>query len=215
MSNDYETGVGQRLFENRIVYLSGDVTTALADFVVSRILTLDSIDHHAEIKLYISSFGGGVYPGLAIYDAIQMVEAPVATFCIGPAFSMAAWLLAAGEPGRRFATPNSRIMLHQTSGGMMGTSSDVRVAAENMLKNERLMTEMLAHHCKRSVEEVARAIERDLWMTPDEAKAFGVIDTIAEFCPRKRIPMPMLCGETVLTNVGKECLAASHPSNES
>ena len=192
MSNDYEIGVGQRLFENRIVYLSGDVTTASADDVVSRILTLDSIDHHAEIKLYLSSYGGGVYPGLAIYDAMQMVEAPVATFCIGPAFSMAAWLLAAGETGRRFASPNSRIMLHQTSGGMMGTSADVRVAAENMLKNERLMTEILARHCKRSSEEVMRAIERDLWMTPEEALDFGVIDAIAEFCSRKK-PEPTQC----------------------
>ena len=190
MSNDYETTVGQRLFENRIIYLSGDVTTVSADYVISRLLTLDSIDHHAEIKLYVSSYGGGVYPGLAIYDAMQMVEAPVATFCIGPAFSMAAWLLAAGEPGRRFATPNSRIMLHQTSGSMGGTSTDVRVAAQNMLQNEGLMNGLLAHHCRRSVAEVTRAIERDLWMTPEEARDFGVIDAVAEFCSRKRIQAP-------------------------
>lgn len=192
MSNEYETSVQQRLFENRIIYLSGEVKNEYADYVVSRLLTLDSIDHQAEIKLYLSSYGGGVYPGLAIYDAMQMVEAPVATFCIGPAFSMAAWLLAAGETGLRFASPNSRIMLHQTSGGMMGTSADVRVAAENMLKNERLMTEILARHCKRSSAEVMRAIERDLWMTPEEALDFGVIDAIAEFCSRKK-PEPTQC----------------------
>jgi ATP-dependent Clp protease protease subunit len=186
MSNEYETSVQQRLFENRIIYLSGEVKNEYADYVVSRLLTLDSIDHQAEIKLYLSSYGGGVYPGLAIYDAMQIVEAPVATFCLGPAFSMAAWLLAAGEPGRRCATPNSRIMLHQVSGGMMGTSADVRVAAQNMLNNDRLMTELLARHCHRTVEEVTQVIQRDLWMTPEEARDFGVIDSIAEFSPRKR-----------------------------
>lgn len=187
MSNDYETNVPQRLFENRIIYLSGDVTTVSADYVISRLLTLDSIDHHAEIKLYLSSYGGAVYAGLGIYDAMQMVEAPVATFCIGPAFSMAAWLLAAGEPGRRFATPNSRIMVHQTSGRMEGTSTDVRVAAQNMLQTDSLMNGLLARHCKRTLPEVERAIERDRWMTPEEAMAFGIIDAIAEFCPRKLI----------------------------
>lgn len=187
MSNDYEITVPQRLFENRIIYMSGDVTTVSADYVISRLLTLDSIDHHAEIKLYLSSYGGAVYAGLGIYDAMQMVEAPVATFCIGPAFSMAAWLLAAGEPGRRFATPNSRIMMHQTSGRMEGTSTDVRVAAQNMLQTESLMNALLARHCKRSIEEVERTIERDRWMTPEEAMAFGVVDAIAEFSPRKRV----------------------------
>jgi ATP-dependent Clp protease protease subunit len=186
VSADYEKSAQEHLYENRIIYLSGDIATTTAEHVVSRLLVLDSLDHGAEIKLYISSFGGSVYAGLAIYDAMQLVEAPVSTFCIGPAFSMAAWLLAAGEPGRRCATPNSRIMLHQASAGFVGSTTDIKIAAENVLKNQTLMVELLARHARRPADEVTRMIERDLWMTPEEALDFGLIDAVTPPCERKR-----------------------------
>jgi ATP-dependent Clp protease protease subunit len=118
---------------------------------------------------------------------MQMIGAPVSTFCIGPAFSMASWLLAAGEPGRRFATPNSRIMIHQTSAGFLGTSADIKVAAENIIKSERLMNELLSRHTRRSVAEITAAVERDLWMTPEEAQHFGMIDGISPVAARKSV----------------------------
>jgi ATP-dependent Clp protease protease subunit len=185
MSADYDKSAQEHLYENRIIYLSGDIATTSAEHVVSRLLVLDSLDHRAEIKLYISSFGGSVYAGLAIYDAMQLVEAPVSTFCIGPAFSMAAWLLAAGEPGRRCATPNSRIMLHQASAGFVGSTTDIKIAAENVLKNQSLMVEILARHTGRPGEELTRMIERDVWMTPEEALQFGLIDAMSSPCERK------------------------------
>lgn len=186
MSEDYDKSIDNHLFRNRIVYLSGEITVGLADYVVGRLLVLDSIDPRAEIKLYITSHGGSCYAGLAMYDAIQLVEAPVSTFCIGPAFSMAAWILAAGEPGRRFAAPNSRIMIHQGSAGIGGTPSDIRIAAENLARNEAVMNEILARHTGRSVDEILRATERDKWMTPEEAREFGLIDEVSTFCERKR-----------------------------
>lgn len=189
MSNDaYDKSVTEHLYENRIIYLSGDITTQTADYVVSRLLVLDTLDPESEIRLYLSSYGGSVYAGLAIYDAMQLVSAPISTFCIGPAFSMAAWLLAAGEPGRRFATPNSRIMIHQTSAGFLGTSADIKVAAENVIKSERLMNELLARHTKRGLAEIESAVQRDLWMTPQEAMRFGMIDAIAPVATRKSAP---------------------------
>jgi ATP-dependent Clp protease protease subunit len=173
------------LYENRILYLSGDIATTTADGIVAGVIALDAIDPHSEIKLYISSFGGSVYAGLAIYDAMMLVRAPISTLCIGPAFSMAAWLLAAGDKGRRFATTNARIMLHQASAGFAGTAGDIKVAAENMLQNQNLMTDILAQHTGRDREKVAHAIERDLWMTPEQALEFGIIDAILPPCGRK------------------------------
>lgn len=183
--SDYDKSVSEHLYENRIIYLSGDITTQTADYVVSRLLVLDSLDPESEIRIYISSYGGSVYSGLAVYDAMQMVNAPISTFCIGPAFSMAAWLLAAGEPGRRFATPNSRIMIHQTSAGFLGTSADIKVAAENIIKSERLMNELLARHTRQTLAEISGAVQRDLWMTPEEALRFGMIDGVAPVAARK------------------------------
>ena len=181
----YERSPGQILHESRIVYLSGDIATPSAELVVQRILALDAIDHQAEIKLYLTSFGGSVHAGLAIYDAMQLVEAPVSTFCLGAAFSMAAWLLAAGEPGRRFAAPNARIMLHQASGGLMGTTADIQVAAENMLQTERTMNDLLARHTGRTSDAIRAAIQRDLWLTPTQAMEFGLIDGVTQPAERK------------------------------
>lgn len=186
MSVEYARPVSEHLMHSRIVYLSGDITTASADYVVSRLLVLDSIDSTEEIKLYISSFGGSVYAGLAIYDAMQLVDAPVSTLCIGPAFSMAAWLLAAGEPGRRFATPSSRIMIHAPSAGLVGTTSDLRIAAQNLLENERTMIDILARHTGRDAESIARSIERDVWMSPERAVELGILDGVTAPARRKQ-----------------------------
>lgn len=186
MSHDYDRSVNEHLYRNRIIYMSGDIATGTADYVVSRLLVLDSLDPTAEIKLYISSFGGSVHAGLAIYDAIQLVDAPVATFCIGPAFSMAAWILAAGEPGRRLATPNSRIMIHQSTAGLMGTSADIKIAAENILSTQALALDLLGRHTGHPASELAALIDRDLWMTPAHARELGLIDAIAEPSERKR-----------------------------
>jgi ATP-dependent Clp protease protease subunit len=185
MTSSHDNPFDVSLYESRIIYLSGDITTATARWVVAHLLVLDAIDHEAEIKLYISSYGGSVYAGLAIYDAMQLIEAPVATFGIGPAFSMAAWLLAAGEPGRRVAMPTARVMLHQASADIQGKSDEIRIAAANILQSERQFSEILARHSGRSAEEIATAIRRDLWMTPEEAQAFGLIDAIVAPRPEK------------------------------
>lgn len=188
MSDAYGKPVEQLFYENRIVYLSGDITEGEAKAVASQILVLDSVDHEAEIKLYMSSYGGSVFAGLAVYDAMQLVEAPVATFCVGAAFSMAAVLLAAGERGRRVTMPNARIMLHRPSAGIQGSSADIRIAAENILQSERLLTEILRLHTGRPAEEIARALDRDCWMTAEEARAFGLIDAVVPPSKAKMFP---------------------------
>lgn len=168
----------QYLLENRIVYLAGDINTSCSDHVISDLLVLNSLDKESDIRLYISSYGGSVYAGLAIYDCIQMIEAPVATFCIGPAFSMAAWILAAGDRGKRYATPNSRILLHQAWLQTSGTTSDIRIAAENIMDLEKKMIDILAYHTKKSSKAVEQSIQRDLWLNVEGAKEFGIIDHI-------------------------------------
>jgi len=168
----------QHLLENRIIFLSGEINTSSADYVISNLLVLNSIDKETDIRLYITSYGGSIYAGLAIYDCIQMIEAPVATFCLGPAFSMAAWILASGDWGKRSATPNSRILLHQAWTQTSGTTSDIRVAAENIIELEKKMIDILAYHTKKSSEIVEKSIQRDLWLNAEEAKEFGIIDHI-------------------------------------
>ncbi len=185
MSNPYEKSTAEHLYENRIVYLSGDINTPAAEPVIQRLLILDCLDHEAEIKLYISSFGGSVFAGLGIYDAMQTIEAPVSTVCLGIAASMAAWLLAAGEPGRRFATPNARIMIHQGSMQAAGSTSDMKIAVQQLIENERLMNEILARHCGRPAEEMAELVARDLWLTPQGAIDLGLIDGVAPHHARK------------------------------
>jgi ATP-dependent Clp protease protease subunit len=199
MTQHYDKSPHRHLYENRILYLSGDITTTSADQVVAGLVALDAIDHEAEIKLYLSSFGGSVYAGLAVYDAMMLVRAPVSTLCIGPAFSMAAWLLAAGAPGRRYASRNARIMLHQASAGFSGTTGDIKVAAENILQNQDLLTEILALHTGRDVVDVARMIDRDLWLTPEQALEVGIVDGIIPACGHKMEELALLRRKGVFT----------------
>jgi ATP-dependent Clp protease protease subunit len=200
MKNAYDKNTAQYLRESRVVYLCGNVTTASADEIVSRLFVLDALDHQAEIKLYITSHGGSVYAGLAIYDAMQTIEAPVSTLCVGATLSIAACLLAAGARGRRFATANSRIMMHQASVGVLGTSDDIRVAAAHVVQTDTLLVELIARHTRQPEEDVRQAIERDLWMTPEEAHAFGIIDGVLAPSARKAsrvaaraVPAPYPC----------------------
>lgn len=177
----------QHLLENRIIYLAGEINTSCADYVISNLLVLNSIDKELDIHLYITSYGGSAYAGLAIYDCIQMIEASVSTFCLGPAFSMAAWILASGDRGKRYATPNSRILLHQAWLQTSGTTSDIRVAADNIMELEKKMIDILAYHTKKSYKIVERSIQRDLWLNAEKAEEFGIIDHIIPFSKTKSL----------------------------
>lgn len=174
----------QHLLENRIIYLAGEINTTCADYVISNLLVLNSIDKESDIRLYITSYGGSAYAGLAIYDCIQMIESPVATFCLGPAFSMAAWILASGDLGKRYATPNSRILLHQAWLQTSGTVSDIRIAAENIMELEKKMIDILAYHTKKASKIIEKSIQRDLWLNAEAAKKFGIVDHI--------VPLPKI-----------------------
>ena len=182
---DQPIHIGQQLLKNRVIYLAGEVDTKQADFVVSSLLVLNALDKDKRINLYISSHGGGVDAGIAIYDCMQIIEAPVATYCLGLAYSMAAWLLAAGEKGSRYATLNSRIMIHQIRTGTSGTTTDIQIDAQMMLEQQDLMTTILSHHTGRPFDEIKRRVQHDVWFRPVEAIEFGIIDKILE--PKKPV----------------------------
>ncbi|HSK68009.1 MAG TPA: ATP-dependent Clp protease proteolytic subunit [Candidatus Limnocylindria bacterium] len=171
-----------RLLKDRIVFLSGPVSDAMANTVVAQLLFLEMDNPSADISLYINSPGGSVTAGMAIYDTMQYIKAPVRTVCIGLAASMGAFLLMAGTKGKRMALPNAEVMIHQPSGGAEGTASDVTIRAEWLLKTKRKMTRMMAEMTGQPEEKIATDIERDRFMSADEAKAYGIIDEI--YMPR-------------------------------
>ena len=166
------------LFRNRYVSLMGDIDSQLAEIVITQLLALDSENPELEIKLLICSSGGDVYAGLAIYDCMQIIKSPVSTICIGKALSMAAWLLAAGNKGRRFATENSRILLHSAFIQTAGRSEDIRITAENIIQTEEIMVQILAKHTERKEEKIREIIQHDFWLDPQKAQKFGIIDEI-------------------------------------
>jgi len=172
-----------RLLKDRIVFLSGPVTDGLANTVVAQLLFLDMDNPNADINLYINSPGGSVTAGMAIYDTMQYVKAPVRTVCIGMAASMGAFLLMAGEKGKRMALPNSEVMIHQPSGGAEGPATDVTIRAEGLLKTKKKMTRMMAEMTGQPEDKIAADVERDYFMSAGEAKKYGIIDEIYE--PRK------------------------------
>ncbi|NLE20440.1 MAG: ATP-dependent Clp protease proteolytic subunit [Clostridiales bacterium] len=172
-----------RLLKDRIVFLSGPVTDGLANTVVAQLLFLDMDNPNADINLYINSPGGSVTAGMAIYDTMQYVKAPVRTVCIGMAASMGAFLLMAGEKGKRMALPNSEVMIHQPSGGAEGPATDVTIRAEWLLKTKKKMTRMMAEMTGQPEDKIAADVERDYFMSAGEAKKYGIIDEIYE--PRK------------------------------
>jgi ATP-dependent Clp protease, protease subunit len=168
-----------RLLKDRIIILGTDVNDDIANIVCAQMLFLEGEDDK-DIWLYINSPGGSVTAGMAIYDTMQFVQPDVATICMGLAASMGQFLLAAGAPGKRFALPHARIMMHQPSGGVRGQASDIAIQAEQLIYIKRLMAERIAHHTGQTVEQVQEDSERDRWFTAEQAKAYGIIDHVRE-----------------------------------
>jgi len=175
-----EMTLEERLAEERIVFLWGQIGPANAGGLIMRLLELMAKAPDREVSLYINSPGGGVDDTLAIYDTLQFLSCNVATYCIGQAASGAAMILAAGTPGKRFALPHSKIMIHQPWGGVTGQAADIQIQAEEILRAKRLLNELLAKHTGRSVELIEQETERDRYLTPTEAKEYGIVDEIVE-----------------------------------
>jgi ATP-dependent Clp protease protease subunit len=167
-----------RLLRERIVFLGTEVEEQSANLIVAQLVFLESEDPDKPIRMYINSPGGSSYAGMAIYDAMQYVKPDVETYCIGMAMSMGALLLAAGAAGKRFVLPNSKVMIHQGSGGFRGTPADIQIAAKEILTMTRRYAEVIAKHANRDVEEVMRDIDRDRFLEPDEAVAYGLADHV-------------------------------------
>lgn len=169
-----------RMLRERIIFVNGPVDDAMAALVCAQLLFLEAENPDKEISLYINSPGGVVSSGLAIYDTMQFVRSPISTLCMGTAYSMGSFLLMAGTPGRRIALPNASIMVHQPSGGFQGKASDIARHAEDILKTRRRMETLYAKHCGRSVDEVERTLERDHFMSAEEAREWGIVDQVIE-----------------------------------
>ena len=169
-----------RLLKERIVFLVGGVNDTVASLVTAQLLFLESENPKKEIYFYINSPGGLVTSGLGIYDTMQYIKSPVSTLCIGQASSMGSFLLAAGEKGKRFSLPNSRIMVHQPSAGFQGQATDIEIHANEVLSLKKRLNEIYSKHTGKSVDEIKSALERDNFMTADVAQSFGLIDEVVE-----------------------------------
>jgi len=175
-----------RLLRERIVFLGREVDDELANLVAAQLLYLDAEDPGKDISLYVNSPGGSAYAGMAIYDAMQYVQSDVSTVCLGMGMSAAAMILCGGAAGKRFALPNSKIMIHQGSGGFRGTPADIQIAAREILGMTRRMAELISLHSGRDVEQVMVDIDRDNFMTPAEAVDYGVVDAIIRSRPSSK-----------------------------
>ena len=169
-----------RLLKERIVFLVGPVNDSVASLVTAQLLFLESENPKKEINFYINSPGGLVTSGLGIYDTMQYIKSPVSTLCIGQASSMGSFLLAAGEKGKRFSLPHSRIMVHQPSAGFQGQATDIQIHAKEILSLKERLNQIYSKHTGKSVKEISQALERDKFMTAEEAKDFGLIDSVVE-----------------------------------
>jgi len=169
-----------RLLKERIIFLTGPVNDSVASLITAQLLFLESENPKKEISFYINSPGGLVTSGLGIYDTIQYIKPPVSTLCIGQASSMGSFLLASGEKGKRFSLPNSRIMVHQPSAGYQGQATDIEIHAKEILSLKDRLNKIYAKHTKKNETEIKKALERDNFMTPNEAKDFGLIDQVVE-----------------------------------
>ena len=167
-----------RLLKERLVFLGGPINDAIANTVIAQLLFLEHEDPKKEIKLYINSPGGSVTAGMAIYDTMQYIKPDVSTICIGIAASMGAFLLAAGQNGKRFALPNSDILLHQVMGGAEGQAVEIEIAAKQIVRTKQRLNQLLAKHTKQSLSRIEKDTDRDFWLSADEAKNYGVIDEI-------------------------------------
>lgn len=167
-----------RLLKERIIFIGGQIDDTLANLVMAQLLYLESEDKESDISLYINSPGGRVTSGIAIYDTIQYIRPDVSTICMGIAASMGAFLLAAGKKGKRYALPNSKILLHQVMGGFQGQATDIQIQAEEILKTKKKINQILADHTGQDISKIEKETERDFYMTAKEAKAYGVVDQI-------------------------------------
>ena len=169
-----------RLLKERIVFVVGPINDSVASVVTAQLLFLESEDPKKEISLYINSPGGLVTAGLGIYDTMQYIKPDVSTLCIGQAASMGSFLLAAGTKGKRLSLPNSRIMVHQPSAGFQGQATDIEIHAKEVLALKERLNEIYSKHTNKSVDEIKQALERDNFMTPENAKDFGLIDKVVD-----------------------------------
>ena len=167
-----------RLLKERIIFISEEINDDMASTVVAQLLFLESEDPGKDIQMYINSPGGSVTAGLAIYDTMKFVKCDVSTICIGMAASMGAFLLAGGTKGKRYALPNSEIMIHQPSGGARGQATEINIAAEHILRTRQRLNEILAENTGKNIETIAADTERDNFMTADEAAAYGLVDKV-------------------------------------
>jgi ATP-dependent Clp protease, protease subunit len=180
-----------RLLKERIIFVTGGVEDGLASLVTAQLLFLESENPKREIAMYINSPGGIVTSGLAIYDTMQYIRSPVSTVCIGQAASMGSLLLAAGEKGLRICLPNARVMVHQPSGGFRGQASDIERHAEDIIATKRRLNEIYVKHTGQPLEKVERTLDRDHFMTAEEARAFGIVDRVYE---KRELPEGGLTG---------------------
>ena len=174
-----------RLLKDRIVFIGSPISDELANIIIAQLLFLESEDPDKDIHLYINSPGGIVTSGLAIYDTMQYIRPQVSTLCMGQAASMGAVLLAAGAPGKRFALPHARIMIHQPAGGFQGQASDIAIHAKEILRVREDINKVLAHHTGRDLEKIQNDTDRDFFMTCPEAKEYGLIDEVVHYRPAK------------------------------
>jgi ATP-dependent Clp protease, protease subunit len=170
-----------RLLRERVVFVGTPIDDQIANVVVAQLLHLEAEDPDKDISMYINSPGGVVYSGLAIYDTMQFIKPDVATVCCGVAMSMGSLLLAGGTPGKRSALPNSRILVHQPSGGFQGQASDIQIHAREALELRRRVEEIYAHHTGKPVDEISEALERDRFFTPEQAADFGLVDRVMSY----------------------------------
>lgn len=181
-----------RLLKERIIFIGSEIEETLANLVVAQLIFLESEDSEKDIFVYINSPGGSVTDGMAIYDTMQYVKAPVNTICLGQAASMGAFLLAAGRPGKRMALPNARIMIHQPLGGARGQATDIEIQAKEILRMKKTLNHLLAFHTKQPLEKIEKDTDRDFFMSALQAKEYGLIDEV--IVPRigsDNVPMPL------------------------
>ena len=171
-----------RLLKNRIILLSGEIDDILANTVVAELLYLDSLSHE-DISIYNNSPGGNVTSGFAIYDTINFIKSDVSTICLGMAASMAAFLLSSGKEGKRYALPNSEVMIHQPLGGASGQATEIKIAAEHILKTKKKLNEILAKNTGKSIKQIENDTDRDNYLTADDAKNYGLVDKILTTTP--------------------------------
>jgi ATP-dependent Clp protease protease subunit len=169
-----------RLLNERIIFLGTPVDDQIANLIVAQLLHLESEDPDKDISLYVNSPGGSVYAGLAIYDTMQFVKPDIQTICVGIAMSMGALLLAGGAAGKRMALPNAKILIHQVSGGFQGQATDIEIAARETIALKRRLEEIISHHSGQEMEKVSKDMERDYFLTAQEANEYGIIDRVIE-----------------------------------